>query len=85
MGEMDEWAYESRERDNEELEDRILDCFKYDIWYGGAGVIHVSEMSDSHIENAINYMKRHPASPHATLGGIEMLEKEQKRRKGVKS
>jgi hypothetical protein len=42
-------------------------------------------MSDSHIENAINYMKRHPASPHATLGGIEMLEKEQKRRKGVKS
>ena len=81
MGEMYEWAYESRDNYNEELEDRISDCFANDTWYGGEGEIHVSEMTDSHIENSVNYMKRHPASPHATLGGIEMLEREQQRRR----
>ncbi len=82
MGEMADELFEMEMLYNEELEGFIYECFEDGEWPSQNGPIKVSDMTDSHIRNAINYMKHNPDMPHAEIGGIEFLERELKARTG---
>lgn len=83
MGEM---ADELREQEllaglNEDLlYEQIKNILNKGIWPSQNEEILIKDMTDQHLINAINYMKKNPNTIIADAGGVRYLKAEQKRR-----
>lgn len=82
MGDMADDLFDEELIFQTNIEDYIYGCFERNEWPSQNGPIKVSDMTDIHIENAINYMKHNPDMPHAEMGGVEFLKKELEKRTG---
>ncbi len=80
MGEMAEEAYLDEMIFVNDYECRVQECFDGGYWPSQEGIVKISEMTETHIRNAIRYMERNPDKVIADMGGIKILSKELERR-----